>query len=247
MKISESDLFTLCIAEKALDQYRGTPLYGKLEAVFRKLAAMLPEEVQVNASWLGEGYTFLPDSSTAIRETIWETVAAALRERKALEIEHRKASGEVTCRVVRPYHVASYHGEWYLIAHCAKRNEVLRFAMSRITEAVLTKERYEIPGDFNFAVFMGESFGIMDEGTTFTARVAFTPDAAPYVAERTWHAHQEIWENADGSLVLSFPAASMLEVRRWVLSWGAGAKVLEPDDLALEVRDELGKALERYR
>jgi predicted DNA-binding transcriptional regulator YafY len=36
-------------------------------------------------------------------------------------------------------------------------------------------------------------------------------------------------------------------VRSWVLSFGAGAEVLEPEPLREEVRAELARALERYR
>ncbi len=246
IEISDSDLFTLCIAERALEQYVGTPLYEKLETVFRKLSALLPESVSVSASWLGEGYTFMPESSTAIKAGVWEMIATSLRGRNALEIEHRKAAGEVTRRVVHPYHVASYKGEWYLIAYCTKRSEVLRFAISRITAARITDAHYTIPEDFDFSRFMGESFGIMTESTPFTVRILFTGRAAPYIAERTWHEHQTIEENADGTLVLIFPATSIMEVKRWVLSWGAEAKVLGPEELVKEVIEELRSAAEKY-
>jgi proteasome accessory factor B len=93
---------------------------------------------------------------------------------------------------------------------------------------------------------MGESFGIMSEGAPFTVRIMFTPRSAPYIAERTWHEHQTIEEKADGSLVLIFPATSIMEVKRWVLSWGADAKVLGPDELVAEVKEELKKADKVY-
>jgi proteasome accessory factor B len=244
--VSESDLFALCIAEKALAQYAGTTLYGTLEAVFRKLASCLPAKIPVSASWLGTGFSFIPDSAAAVNPAVWETVSASLRAHTALEIEHRKAPGEVTRRVVRPYHVAAYRGEWYLFAHCERRREVLRFALSRITAARSTGERYEIPADFDFTRFMGESFGIWDEKESFTARILFSAEAAPYAAERCWHPHQSAEERPDGTLVLSFPATSRFEVKRWVLSWGAGATVLGPPKLAAEVRDELDRARKKY-
>ena len=37
------------------------------------------------------------------------------------------------------------------------------------------------------------------------------------------------------------------EVRSWVLSFGAGAEVLEPESLRADVQKELEKAVARYR
>ncbi|MBM4373329.1 MAG: WYL domain-containing protein, partial [Deltaproteobacteria bacterium] len=45
---------------------------------------------------------------------------------------------------------------------------------------------------------------------------------------------------------LSFTANHLFEVTRWVLSWGAGAEVLDPPELREQVRKEHETALERY-
>ena len=41
--------------------------------------------------------------------------------------------------------------------------------------------------------------------------------------------------------------AGLAEVKSWVLSFGAGARVLEPEALRREVEQELAKALRAYR
>lgn len=246
INVSESDLFALCVAEKALAQYAGTPLYSTLDAVFRKLASLLPDDTRVSPSWLGTEYSFIPDSAATIDPEVWETLAVSLRGRNAVEIEHRKAHGEITKRVVHPYHIAAFRGEWYLIAWCSRRNEVLRFAVSRIEKACVCDGRYEIPAGFDFRNFLGESFGIMDEGEPFTVRVLFNSSQSPYVQERNWHPRQEVDLRADGSLVLSFPATSLFEVKRWVLSWGADARAIEPEKLAASIKAELMKSLGSY-
>jgi len=55
-----------------------------------------------------------------------------------------------------------------------------------------------------------------------------------------------IKENRDGSVLLSFPANSLFEVKRWVLSWGSDARVISPKILAESVKKELKKALAGY-
>ncbi len=246
MELSESDLFALCIAEKALAQYAGTPLYTELDTVFTKIASFIPESTRVSASWLSENYSFLPDFSSKMDLSVWETLAVSLRALTAISIEHRKASGEYTRRTVRPYHIAAFRGEWYLVAFCEMKNAVLLFAISRIETATTTSARYAIPDDFDFNAYMGANFGIMAEAEEYTARIRFGPAQAPYVRERIWHRSQRIEEHDDGSVVLTITTNSHMEVKRWVLSWGAGAKVLEPERLAAEVREELREALGMY-
>ena len=247
IRIKESDLFAICIAEKALELYANTPLYDKLSAVFEKIRSFLPDSVTVRSGLLDDRFTFLQESATRIDEEIWDTVAEGLRTGRKVEIVHRKAGGgEPTTRRVCPYHILNFRGEWYLVGHCSLRDSVVRFAMSRILSARLTNESFRVPADFRIADFLGDHFGIMTEDGEYRVRVQFSREQAPYVEERTWHGGQTVERNADGTLVLSFPANSLFEVKRWVLSWGADARVLEPEVLARQVRDELAAAAGRY-
>ena len=93
IRIKESDLFAICIAEKALALYANTPLYDKLSAVFEKIRSFLPDSVTVRSGLLDDRFTFLQESATRISEEIWDTVAEGLRTGKKVEIVHRKAGG----------------------------------------------------------------------------------------------------------------------------------------------------------
>jgi len=246
--IKESDLFAICIAEKALEQYANTPIYNKLATVFDKLRAFLPERITVNTSWADTHYTFMRESATAINPGVWETVSQSLRTHTQLRILHQKAGSEkAASRTVDPYHIVNYRGNWYLIGFCHLRNAILRFAISRIQKAELTNRTFIIPEDFDFESYMGSHFGIMTDEEEYTVRVWFSADQAPYVTERIWHSQQRIVEQSGGSIVLSFPTNSLFEVKRWILSWGADAKVLEPPFLAEQVADELRRAKKLYR
>ncbi len=66
-------------------------------------------------------------------------------------------------------------------------------------------------------------------------------NAGGYLKERKWHPTQRIEENSDGSAVLSLKVNHLLELKRWILSWGSMAKVLEPqsfiEDIKLTIAD----------
>ena len=52
LQITEGELFALLVAEKALQQYRGTTFERPLLSAFKKMAAALPDTVSLNlADW----------------------------------------------------------------------------------------------------------------------------------------------------------------------------------------------------
>jgi predicted DNA-binding transcriptional regulator YafY len=246
MIITESDLFAVCIAEKALEQYRDTPVYGRLQSVFDKIRDLLPETVRVNTSWVDTDLTFKPESATRIKPEVWETISTALRLRHEVRLTHHSPGHEDKDRTVQPYHLVNYRGEWYLIAHCLLKKEVRTFAVSRISSARDTEKEFAVTGDFNFEEYLGSHFGIMRDTEEYTVKVRFAPELAPYARERVWNRDQEIIDGPDGSAVLSFRTRSLIELKRWVLSWGAGVQVMEPVALADMVRDELKSMLKMH-
>lgn len=247
LDIKESDFFAICIMERALKQYENTPLFDKLAAIFDKLKENLPDNVRVNTSWIDTQYTFMHESFTFIDPVIWETVSNGLRQNRQIDISHQKAGAEKAVRrTVDPYHIVNFKGEWYLIGHCHKRNSVIRFAMSRIHQAELLKTAYRIPDDFNFNTFIGSSFGIMTEDTEYTVKIRFGRELSPYITERQWHPSQKITEQKDGTVILTFKTNSLFEVKRWVLSWGPGAQVMEPSELKKSVTSDIRRMIDCY-
>ncbi|MFC1671322.1 helix-turn-helix transcriptional regulator [Spirochaetota bacterium] len=244
--LKESEFFAICIAQKALEQYENTPIYEKLSDVFDKIRAFLPESIKVNTSWIDTRYSFMEESHTDINPETWEIVSNSLRNKKELKVLYMSPGKEPTSRCIHPYHIVNFRGQWYIIGHCCMKDSMRRFAVSRIKKAEITSKEYAIPKDFDFDKYMGSHFGIMTDADEYTVKVQMSPSQAPYVRERTWHPDQEIKENDDGSLVISFRTNSLLEVKRWILSWGSEAKVIEPQFLVDEIKKDLQKTISNY-
>ena len=238
--IKESDFFAICITEKALKQYENTPLYDKLSLIFERIKEYLPESIRVNTTWIDTHFTFMHESFTIINPDIWETISRGLRQGNQVKIVHRKAGADDAVeRAVDPYHIVNYRGEWYLIGYCHVRKSILRFAVSRISRAELTDKKFTPKADFNFDSFIGSGFGIMTEDIEHHIKIRFSKEQAPYIIERQWHPGQNITHNQDGTVVLTFTSNSLYEVKRWVLSWGSGAKVLAPAELIDQIKGDV--------
>jgi predicted DNA-binding transcriptional regulator YafY len=111
---------------------------------------------------------------------------------------------------------------------------------------LLLEKRCAVPEDFDHTRYSGTQFGIFSGEREVVVKVWFSREHAPYVLEREWHPQQTVVREKDGSLVLAFPARHLYEVRRWLLSWGSGAKALAPRELVDSVQQELAAALADY-
>ena len=93
--------------------------------------------------------------------------------------------------------------------------------------------------------FMRHSFKVMHD-VLYTVKVRVSPEWARWVGEKIWHESQRAKKDGDGSLELTFKVAGLDEIKRWILSLGPEAVVLEPEKLKEMVRKDLAKNLVQY-
>lgn len=247
ISIKESDLFAIYLAEELLLQYEGTPFYDSLNSVFKKIQDSLPEKTGLQSPGENTRFTVFPPPVTTIRHDIWQTVFQGLRTLKKLKIEYQPPGQDPTIRELDPYHAVRYDGDWYIIGHCHLRDKIRNFSLSRINQATVTDEPFTIPETFNFQQITRSRFGVHWGKAEERVKIRFSAKAVPHILERKWHPSQQISTNEDGSIDLSLTVNHMLELKRWVLSWGKEARVLEPAQLAHDIQSEVGGISALYR
>jgi len=120
------------------------------------------------------------------------------------------------------------------------------FVLDRIKTVTVTDERFTIPKDFSLDDFMRHSFKVMHD-ELYTVKVRISSGWARWVGEKIWHESQKIAKLPDGSLDMTFRVAGVDEIKRWVLSLGPEALVLEPKRLQEMVQKDLAGTLQQYR
>ena len=243
INIRESDLFAIYLADKLLAQYEGTPIHDSLRSVFGKIEAALPDKVATRPGDGQELFTVLPPFSTVILPEVLATVFDCLRTSTRMEIDYRNPGGEPVRRRVDPYHGVRFEGDWYVVGHCHRRDAIRTFSLARILRATKGSERFTLPVHFDFRKLSGSHFGVHWGEEEIGVRLRFAPRVAPFIRERRWHPSQRIEEQADGGLILSLTVNHLLELKRWVLSWGDEVRVLAPRHLAEAIRAIAGRML----
>lgn len=247
LSMKESELFGMYLSEKLLLQYEGTPIYDSLSSVFKKIEQSLPDKISVDPAAGQEKITVFPPFSTTIVPEVWDTILDCLRASQQLQMDYKAPGREPVSRELDPYHAVRFEGDWYIIGFCHLRQAIRTFSMSRIIHAKKTTKVFRIPDDFDFNKLSGSHFGVHWSPKETKVKIRFNKRVADYVQERTWHPSQRISVKKNGDVTLSLSVNHLLELKRWILSWGADATVIEPQSFALDIQETLGKAMEGYR
>lgn len=232
IQMSEGELFALLVAEKALQQYRGTTFEKPLLSALRKLASALPDTVSIHLAEWGQTVSFRQRAEPVINLQVFDSLARAATRCQQLELRYRKAgSAAAENRVVDPYHLANINGEWFLFAYDHLRRDLRTFVPARIQSLKLTGQTFLRPKKFSLEHRLRGSFGVLSGQGDYEIAIQFTAAVADYIREKKWHETQELHELPDGEVELRLRLNSLAEIERWILSWAGHARVLKPKEL----------------
>jgi predicted DNA-binding transcriptional regulator YafY len=240
-QVTEGEMVALLVAEKALQQYRGTTFEKPLLSAFQKIEEALPDTISLNLSEWDESISFRTSAIPQLDLDIFDQLAKAVSRKKQLELQYRKpGQKQGEARVVDPYHLANINGEWFLFAHCHLRKDLRTFAPARILSIKETGQSFQRPKRFSIEDRLQGSFGVHAGKENFKVIIRFSPQVADYIREKTWHPTQVIKSLPNEGIELAITLSSLVEIHRWVLGWGEHAEVIEPKNL----RDRLRKSAE---
>lgn len=237
LQITEGELFALVVAEKALQQYRGTNFEKPLLSAIRKMEQSLPDTISLNFADWEQTISFRTSAEPILNLEIFDALGKATAKRQQLEIKYRKpGQREPETRVVDPYHLGNINGEWFLFAYDHLRKDMRTFVPSRIKSMKATGRSFEREHKFSLEKRLRDSFGVHSAQGSFEVTIRFNETVADYIREKRWHDSQTLKELKNGGVELSMKLSSLSEVERWVLAWGGNAVVVKPRELAEMVK-----------
>lgn len=149
-------------------------------------------------------------------------------------------------RVISPYTLEATDAGIYVIGHDEATHEIRTFKLERLLSANILPDAYTIPKEFDPVAHLKNSWRIMSGDETVEVHLRFSPEAAPFVRERNWHASQVMESDHDGCLSLRLEIADPREMLPWIRSWGAQVEVLAPAWLRERVAEDLRNAAQIY-
>jgi len=103
-----------------------------------------------------------------------------------------------------------------------------------------------MPDGFEPGEILDSAFNIT-LGEPVQAKIWVSEAQAKYILQRKYFKKQNITRNTDGSIVLEINTSGWFDLKHWVLSLGAEAKVLEPEELRRDIAEEVRKMAENMK
>ena len=241
-QLTEAELVSVFVAQKALEAYKGTAFEQPLRTAFQKLQAATGS-ANISVSW--EDFdsaisfrhfgAYLPDA------TIFSEIAKAIQNKEVVEFGYKKLEAKAfEKRTVEPWHLACVSGQWYLLGYDRNRKARRIFVLARMQKVSRTGHKFSNPrpGEGDIQRLFRNSFQIWQSENADLEQIVlrFSGRAAQLVRERNWHASQQIQELAGGNLELALTLNSLEEIVPWILSWGKDCEVVSPAKLRRKVR-----------
>ncbi len=224
------------------------PFGAEIDAIFAKIHASLPPRsvahleriARVSLPRFQGGRTYAGSA-----ELLTELRRALLFQYR-VKLSYSRSGKEAALYEIDPYTLVLAKGGLYLLAHAHNRGAVRLFAVERITALTVTRQRFEMPDNFNPEDYFSDAFGLVTD-QPMQLKIRFDAEVAHMVRNQIWRPGQTLLAEPNGSVLLSFEAAGSLEILAWVLSYGRHAELLEPPELRKELKRQVKGLREIYR
>ena len=245
--VTEGELLAFFLSVEVARRNMGGALEAPLLNAVQKIARALPGAVEVELETLRAHYSFAAPSSAAAAESTLMALHDAINRQREVEIYYFALStGQHNTRTVQPYHLHNSRGDWYLVAFDHLRRAMRIFHIGRIERYQLLDKSFIRDPDFDIARYLRQAFVTELSATTDEIAIAFDEYQARYIRERRFHETQSLEELPDGGVILRFQSGGLNEIKRWVMQYGAHAKVLYPPQLRQSVQEELAAMQKVY-
>ena len=245
--LTQGELFTLTLGANMLEAYAGSAYQADLKTAIARLAERLPEQNWFDLQQLAqENVMFRCGAELNLDPQIWQVLEEACQKRKRVKMIYGTPGKAVSEREFDAYVLHFARNNPYVTGWCHSRQMVRDFRVDRIRSLDLLKQTFEVSESFDRKAHFGRMFQHEVGGVAQLIVIWFDGRSAPYIRERRWHPTQSLEEHPDGAVTLRMEVPGLNEVKRWVLFYGAGARVLGPPELVEMVRSELAGMNELY-
>lgn len=166
-------------------------------------------------------------------------IRAAITNNRLLGFDYFSEKGRMP-RAIEPYFVAFKWSAWYVFGYCTDKGDFRLFKLNRLWNAKVLDEHFiprEIPAD---ELELDDYFN----GANIVT-VIFDRSAEYLIAEE--YGPESYEKLGDGRLKFTVPYTNEKFIRRWLLGFGDAAVVLDPPELAEEMKFTIQNMSRNYR
>ena len=167
----------------------------------------------------------------------FELCRRAILNCRLISFAYFNSSGGWCERTIEPMKLCFRGGNWYVSGYCRRRRGFRLFRLSRIEKLTVEEEMF-IPREYSEEERCGTDLEMIP------MKIAFAREASFQVMD--FFAPEDIEVAEDGSMLVNTAFPPGLWIKRFLLSFGALARVIEPEWVRQEMREEAEKIRQSY-
>ncbi len=248
IKFSPSELIALYLIKGEAPNCTVSGLADNIKSAFVKIGMFAPKGLAEKLDKLQS--LFLLDAkmvkSLSGKEEIVDQLVDAMLSNQTCYIAYHSFHDDMDKSFkIDPLHFFEHQGGLYLFVNTTSFGDIRILAAERINHVKPTGETFIYPENFSPEAKLKHAFGLIYDDP-IDLEIWFSADQARYIKERIWAMDQLIVDQKDGSIVLKMQTSGKRELKRWLLGYGAEAKVLHPEDFHREIKKEISKMNKLY-
>lgn len=229
--LTSKDMQMILAGLRSLDSVSGSRYYGQLM-----------EKLQTGSSEFISGRDFmLIDLSSWYKDSLSpkiEAIRNAIESKCLLDFWYYAPTGE-SKRLIEPYYLVFRWASWYVWGWCSERRDYRLFKLNRMDQLTVSDCRYvsrnaPMPDLSNEKIFPG---GVK-------VKALFSPDVKWRLVEE--FGPRCFTEKEDGRLLFSVDYTDVDNFITWILTFGAKAEVLEPENVRSTIRRIAKETIKLY-
>lgn len=202
--------------------------------------------------------SLLKDCKELNRQILFEPVPAgeqflapiieALRDKRAIQMTYQGFDKtHPSTFVVEPYCLKMFKQRWYLLAYSPDMDRKLVYALERMHEVDITKQKYELPNDFDAEFYFRNTYGVsFAEEQPEEVKISISAGQANYLRTLPLHPSQKEEERNEEYSVFSYYVVPTFEFCQELYQYGSDVEVLAPEKLRQEFARDAAKTNKMY-
>jgi predicted DNA-binding transcriptional regulator YafY len=244
LRITTSEMVALALVKNALTSLAGTGLKEDLD----ELSSRLSHALKANdyAHWKNLDRKLFDVNEAAYDygdklDVVNDVITALLREERVTITQKDGAKVKFD-----PYTLVLYKKGLYLDGFSHRRQELRTFGIDKIADIERhVGEKFEYPASWDPRAYHRGPWGLI-RGERVRVVVRFALRMGHFVSRRRFHETQTLNTLPEGHLEMTVEPDGCEEMVSWLLSFGDGVYVVEPEWLQKRVAEEHRRAAQRY-
>jgi len=231
-------------------QEAGYPFSETLSNAVEKLKRYSNHEQESTLNRHLSGFEVISRDMNPSIKAILVELECAIADRNMLEIEYRASyDEEPKQRMIDPYGMFYWNNKWYTVAFCHLRNEIRSFRAERILKIKRTQSNFVRPESFSAKEYFLQSLlpNLSDTKGLIPVIIKGRSESLDDLCIHWFLGHHLIERSMNQATFLLDEKVINAYVPMFLLSYGKGIQVVEPQSLKNRLIDITSELLDYYK